>query len=113
MEWINKDKISVLAKEIGEENVPMLLDIFLGELISYVDNLQSISPKEKADYLREISHALKSSAASFGADRLCNKAIELDGQIKSGVEFNHDKACVDMIEFIQQTHHNYAQLLNH
>jgi two-component system phosphorelay protein LuxU len=110
MEWINKEKISVLAKEIGEENVPMLLDIFLGELTSYLDKLQSISPTEKRGYLREISHALKSSAASFGADQLCSKAIELDGRAKSSVSFDQEKESAEMIEFIQQTHFHYSQL---
>ncbi len=28
-EWINQSKIDLLAKEIGEENVPILVNIFL------------------------------------------------------------------------------------
>lgn len=38
-EWINQSKIDLLAKEIGEENVPILVNIFLGELNDYQSKL--------------------------------------------------------------------------
>ncbi len=40
-EWINQSKIDLLAKEIGEENVPILVNIFLGELNDYQSKLVS------------------------------------------------------------------------
>ncbi len=43
MEVLNQDKIERLAAEIGVENVPVLLDIFLGELTMYIDNLNGDS----------------------------------------------------------------------
>ena len=36
-EVLNQQKIDELSDEIGSENVPILLDIFLGEMNSYVD----------------------------------------------------------------------------
>lgn len=71
MTILNQQKIDELSMEIGSDNVPVLLDIFLGEMDTYIDNLSQLEGSEQLVYLKEISHALKSSAASFGADSLC------------------------------------------
>ncbi len=83
MDILNQHKIDQLATEIGSDNVPLLLDIFLGEMVTYKENLQSYTGEKLLSYLKEISHALKSSAASFGADRLCELAISIDKKGKN------------------------------
>ncbi len=82
MNILNKEKIAELSNEIGAENLPMLLEIFLGELKTYKQTLDD-GPENITDYLKEISHALKSSAASFGADKLCQYAIDIDRRGKN------------------------------
>ncbi|NMT19542.1 Hpt domain-containing protein, partial [Vibrio parahaemolyticus] len=49
--------------EIGSDNVPVLFDIFLGEMDTYIENLSQLQGAERLAYSKEISHALKSSAA--------------------------------------------------
>ncbi|PAR56586.1 phosphorelay protein [Vibrio metoecus] len=110
-EWINQSKIDLLAKEIGEENVPILVDIFLGELGDYQSKLVSEQVVDKLGYLKEISHALKSSAASFGADRLCAKAIELDSRAKSGEMLDISLEVTQMLDLLKQTHQCYSNLV--
>jgi two-component system phosphorelay protein LuxU len=108
MQLLNEEKIQRLANEIGAENVPMLLTIFLGELIEYINTLSIDDLAAVRLHLGEISHALKSSAASFGADRLCDFAIEIDKMAKQGEKIEeHNKA---FIELLQQTHQRYLLL---
>ncbi|KQA19482.1 quorum-sensing phosphorelay protein LuxU [Vibrio metoecus] len=111
-EWINQSKIDLLAKEIGEENVPILVNIFLGELNDYQIRLVSEAVADKLAYLKEISHALKSSAASFGADRLCAKAIELDSRAKSGEMLDISLEVTLMLDLLKQTHQCYSELVD-
>ncbi len=83
MDLLNQQKIDALSKEIGRDNVPLLLDIILGEMDTYINNLRNYSGEQQLSYLKEISHALKSSAASFGADRLRELAIVIDQKAKN------------------------------
>ena len=39
MKVLNQQKVDELAGEIGQENVPVLLEIFLGELKGYYEHL--------------------------------------------------------------------------
>ncbi|MDF2153874.1 quorum-sensing phosphorelay protein LuxU [Vibrio sp. CAU 1672] len=84
MDVLNESKITELAEEIGVDNVPVLLGIFLGEMDTYIDTLAELPVERQEAYLKEISHALKSSAASFGADCLCDLALTIDKQVKAG-----------------------------
>ncbi len=111
MDIMNQTKIDKLAKEIGEENVPLLVQIFLGELVTYKQSLVSDDLADKARYLKEISHALKSSAASFGADKLCAKALDIDSRAKQGVEFDEGLEAADMVDLLDQTHGFYQKLI--
>ncbi len=108
---MNQTKIDKLAKDIGKENVPLLVEIFLGELTTYKQSLVSEELTDKARYLRDISHALKSSAASFGADKLCAKALDIDSRAKQGVEFDENAEAADMVVLLDQTHGFYLQLI--
>ncbi|MBF8999846.1 quorum-sensing phosphorelay protein LuxU [Vibrio nitrifigilis] len=111
MELMNQHKIDGLAQEIGQENVPVLLEIFLGELTGYQQQLTDVSQADKQECLKDISHALKSSAASFGADKLCAKAIEIDGMVKLALEFDVNAETENIIALMEETHQCYEQLL--
>ncbi len=112
MEVLNQEKIDRLSGEIGEENVPVLLDIFLGELNTYLVSLCSDNTLNKGQYLREISHALKSSAASFGAEQLCAYAAEVDAAAKAGKPHIETLYVAPMIELLQTTKLRYQQLIS-
>ncbi|KOO08640.1 quorum-sensing phosphorelay protein LuxU [Vibrio hepatarius] len=110
MEVLNQSKIDRLANEIGQENVPVLLEIFLGELAQYIETLSQEESFDVARYLKEISHALKSSAASFGAESLCAYAIEIDAAAKSGGEFDTDSIRSKMLTLLGETKQRYQQI---
>ncbi|QIL86576.1 Hpt domain-containing protein [Vibrio sp. HDW18] len=111
-EWINQSQIDVLAKEIGAENIPLLLNIFVDELNAYQRRLRSEPHANQREYLQEISHALKSSAASFGAERLRGKAIELDRLAHTDLTFDLAYEVEQMLELLGQTHQRYLQLVD-
>jgi two-component system phosphorelay protein LuxU len=112
MDILNQEKIELLGKEIGAENIPMLLEIFVGELVSYSETLTNCSIDQRSDQLSEISHALKSSAASFGADQLCALAIDVDSQVKAGKTVGDDEQLQTFVHLLNQTCTVYQQLIN-
>lgn len=111
MELLNQEKINQLAGEIGEENIPVLLDIFLDELLTYARNLADGSQPDRLDYLKEISHALKSSAASFGAEALYAHALEIDTKVKQGTNIDEPVEVEHMVGLLHKTHSRYSQLV--
>ncbi|PMK05204.1 quorum-sensing phosphorelay protein LuxU [Vibrio sp. 10N.261.55.A7] len=111
MEILNQQKIDRLSNEIGAENVPILLDIFLGELNQYISTIVNDETRNNADYLREISHALKSSAASFGADQLCHLSIQMDNRIKAGEALNPIEDSAIMVKTLEITRDVYRELV--
>ncbi len=111
MAYLNLNKINELCNEIGGENLPVLLEIFLAELKEY----QSLLTKESEELeyqLSNISHALKSSAASFGADDLCQLALDIDDKLKAGRLMSVPEAREAMILSIQATIDIYSTLAN-
>ncbi len=112
MDILNQHKIDQLATEIGSDNVPLLLDIFLGEMATYRENLQSYTGEKQLSCLKEISHALKSSAASFGADRLCELAISIDKKAKNHQlieDGDEASAMVDLLGDTSDVYRSYSK----
>ncbi|ENJ2049848.1 Hpt domain-containing protein [Vibrio parahaemolyticus] len=109
MTILNQQKIDELSMEIGSDNVPVLLDIFLGEMDTYIDNLSQLEVEgsERLMYLKEISHALKSSAASFGADSLCELAMSIDKKAKSGELVEQGSEVNTMLDRLNETRDAY------
>ncbi|MFC5078147.1 Phosphorelay protein LuxU [Vibrio thalassae] len=111
MKFMNRDKLEQLTREIGQDNIPTLLGIFTGELVTYQTQLSKGDLAEKMTYMKEICHALKSSAASFGAESLCEFAIDIDAQVKGG-KLQEDQSKVDrMLENLSETHTCYLEFL--
>lgn len=111
MNILNQKKIDDLSMEIGSDNVPVLLDIFLGEIDTYIRNLSQLNDTEQLVYLKEISHALKSSAASFGADRLCDLAISIDKKAKAvelAVEGEEATTMIDVLRDTQEVYRSWS-----
>ncbi|MFD2177323.1 Hpt domain-containing protein [Veronia pacifica] len=78
---INRETLRRLAAEVGEETVTVLLNVFSDELNRYQSQL---SHEPSVSDVRDISHAIKSSAASFGADDLAEFAQECESRVKLG-----------------------------
>jgi two-component system phosphorelay protein LuxU len=108
--YLNSSKIDDLCNEIGQENLPVLLDIFLGELNEYQTTLLENSD-ELERQIGEISHALKSSAASFGADNLCYTAKSIDARVKAGQVVSTPETRESMLESIRATIDAFGSIL--
>lgn len=107
--YLNSEKLDELSYEIGQENLPVLLDIFIGELNSY-HLLLCENNEDLERHLGEISHALKSSAASFGADELCQLATGIDAYVKAGHLLTVSEHRDSMISSIEKTIAVYGSL---
>ncbi|WP_237484056.1 Hpt domain-containing protein [Vibrio hippocampi] len=106
---MNTKTIDSLRNEIGADNLPILLGIFTSELEQYQAALTTET--EQASQFQEICHSLKSSAASFGAEDLCQVATEVDDEVKDGA-YRHDLARVDaFLLLLQRTLGCYQQVL--
>jgi two-component system phosphorelay protein LuxU len=109
---INKTHIEQLANEVGAENIPMLLDIFIQELNEYSEKIQStLDNSQRQIECAEICHALKSNAASFGAVELCNLAKSLDKEFKQGAVVSDDEKFNRLNELIKETKSHYCEFV--
>jgi two-component system phosphorelay protein LuxU len=111
VEYLNQHKVEQLTREIGVDNIPVLLEIFTGELITYQQQLNCGNLAAKSAYLKEISHALKSSAASFGADALCHLALSVDEAVKQDDFVEKDEDISFMMSCLNETHQVYSKYL--
>lgn len=110
LELLNQSKIDRLSSEVGQENVATLLNIFLGELDDYINHLSTEASDDIHEYLKHISHALKSSAASFGADALCGTATAIDSKAKTGVVLDQSVDGQELLAVLQTTYRRYQEL---
>jgi len=60
---INWDKINMLRDDIGEEDFPLVVDIFIEEVSEIIDTLRTAP---RAETLGADLHALKGSALNLG-----------------------------------------------
>ncbi|CAM4428589.1 Hpt domain-containing protein [Vibrio agarivorans] len=109
MDVMNKVKIDDLGAQIGKENLAPLFEIFTNELADYQQSLKTIEGDMLSKLLGEICHALKSSAASFGADALCEHAIAVDAQFKQGADLTQGEWVDTTLTLLEQTHIAYTQ----
>lgn len=107
----NQSTIEQLTQEIGTDNVPMLFGIFTNELKDYLATFEQSDEDELYEHLKEISHALKSSAASFGADALCSLAIDIDARVKAGEITDCVSEAYGLAKVIDDTYHAYEACL--
>lgn len=115
--YLNSVKIGELGNEIGQDNVPMLLDIFVDELRGYALALNNdeLLEEQRLVQMKEISHALKSSAASFGADHLCELANDIDYRVKTQVSLSFSvdgQALLDSMQKTRQAYLEYKDVMN-
>ncbi|MEC6822604.1 Hpt domain-containing protein [Photobacterium piscicola] len=78
---INAETLKKLADEVGVDTVAILLNVFSDELEQYC---QKLSSQPSINQIGDISHAIKSSAASFGADDLALMAQECEYRVRQG-----------------------------
>ncbi|GAJ72868.1 LOW QUALITY PROTEIN: phosphorelay protein LuxU [Vibrio sp. JCM 18904] len=104
---LNQQKIDELSMEIGSDNVPVLFDIFLGEMDTYIENLSQLQGGQ-SDLTQKKSATRKVSAASFGgADRLCELAMSIDKKAKAGELTAESEVLEVMFDLLHETRDAY------
>lgn len=118
MEYLNKEHILLLTKEVGVETTPILLTMFTEELSDYqqilslyIDNDAAYKEEILIDSLKKISHELKSSASSFGADKLFLLASKIDERAKSNQLSDGKEEQLEMLDTINETLQYYLNFL--
>lgn len=107
---INAETIKRMADEVGHETLLLLLNVFSDELNQFLGQL---SDQPSISQIRDISHSIKSSAASFGADELALMAQECEFRVKQGQEnwmVDHLPAFRQMVEGVAI---EYKRLASH
>ncbi|KLV10752.1 MULTISPECIES: Hpt domain-containing protein [Photobacterium] len=109
---INADTIKRMADEVGHDTLQLLLNVFSDELDQY---FRQLSSQPTISQVREISHAIKSSAASFGADELAVMAQECESRVKQGQDqwiLDHLPEYRQMVEGMAIEYRRLASLEN-
>lgn len=107
---VNETTIKQLASEVGEETIALLLNVFCDELEQYSQKL--ISDPTIGD-VREISHSIKSSAGSFGADPLAAMALECEERAKQEQNEWVEHHLDEFIQVVQTTGAEFRKLATH
>ncbi|WP_254052644.1 Hpt domain-containing protein [Aliivibrio sp. EL58] len=108
-QYINQIAVNQLMQEVGDENVPFLFGIFCDELDDFISTLTTHPEIEK---VREISHCLKSSAGSFGADKLANMAIHIEEKAKHKQKDWVERNISEFVNIARGTELAYRQMIN-
>mgnify|MGYP000070723134 CR=1 FL=1 len=108
-QYINQIAVNQLMQEVGDENVPFLFGIFCDELDDFISTLTTHPEIEK---VREISHCLKSSAGSFGADKLASMAINIEEKAKNKQKDWVERNISEFVNIARGTELAYRQMIN-
>jgi len=81
---IDESMIKQLENDTSSELMPSMIKIFIEELNRRVNSLAACIEKELYDQIEKESHALKSSAKTFGAVKIADLASEIDTLCKNG-----------------------------
>ena len=104
---VNNETIQRLTIDVGKETALLLLGVFSEELNDY---FQQLSDLPTILHIREKSHAIKSSAASFGADELAEFACECENRVKMGQDLWVMEQFPRFLGILQETAMKYHDL---
>lgn len=75
---IDKNIFHALKESTGEDFIIELIDTFLEDTPSQLEQLRTALAAQNAEAFRRAAHTLKSNAATFGANQLAALARELE-----------------------------------
>ena len=78
---IDQQTLENLMREVGGENMTMLVQVFLDELDMHTEKFKLAASLKDLEQLGMSAHSLKSSAASFGAIGLSNLARRIEEKV--------------------------------
>ncbi|HEX4892477.1 MAG TPA: Hpt domain-containing protein, partial [Hyphomicrobiaceae bacterium] len=81
---LDRQIYSTLEKEVGAEEIPAIVSLFLEEAQDRLMRLHMLSPETAREEVGREAHSLKGSAATLGLMRLAAQADFLEKAVKSG-----------------------------
>lgn len=87
---INQGRLQMMQQDMGEY-FDELIPAFLESAQNMINALPQALSKEDNQELLRLAHSLKSASANVGASRLSSRALELEGQVRSGDLDNANK----------------------
>lgn len=100
-----------LEKDVGIEVVAKLITLFVDELTTMKDEIQSAIDNKDTVKVKEITHVLKNSAALYGAVPLAALASELHDSPPATIAKNLDLALIILHE-LNKAHNAYQAIIN-
>lgn len=95
---------NTLKESTGEDFIAELIDAFLDDAVTQMDEMKSALTANDAETFRRAAHSLKSNAATFGATDLTALARELEmlGREKNLAVGNKLEVLKEAFEFVKR-----------
>ena len=104
---VNFSTLNTLVAEVGDETIRSLLVVFSDEMTQYQ---QILEQKPSLEEIRKITCYIKSSAATFGADKLAQLARECEQRGRLGQDVRLQKQLPKLAEMLEQISVQYKDL---
>lgn len=109
VELMSTEILEKLGQETSPQMLPEIVSIFIGEMQQRIDDFPADVTALDVDELIARAHAIKSSAGTFGAQRLMTVASQVEKHARDG-ELDRARSAVDrMLETGRETLRVYKQ----
>ena len=104
MPVLDLNTFNMLKESTGEDFIAELIDAFLEDAVTQMNDMRSASAANDAETFRRAAHSLKSNAATFGATDLQALARELEmmGRDKNLAVGNRLEVLKDAFELVKR-----------
>jgi len=100
---LDRDALSQLAEDTSPEVALKLIAVFIKELRARAEQIEDSGERGDMDGLASQAHALKSSAATYGAAIVRGQALCLDSACKKGAQSTAMAASRGLLEAVEPT----------
>ncbi|WP_031578674.1 Hpt domain-containing protein [Ruminobacter sp. RM87] len=108
---IDKKELMFFLGDLGPEVLPSLIDVYLSDSENTIQKItDAVASGDYVSLAREV-HTLKGVGSTYGATRIRELAVELDGRFKKGEELSELKSeIMRLIEVIRATNVEMRQI---
>jgi CheY-like chemotaxis protein len=83
---LNQRVFDELEQAVGKASLAKMMKVFYGETLMRIDTLKALTPDGNRDEIEDQVHTIKSSAGSFGAQKLSEVATQLEAASRTSNE---------------------------
>ncbi|MCL1066437.1 PAS domain S-box protein [Shewanella olleyana] len=85
-ELLNQQVFDELEQAVGKASLAKMMKVFYGETKMRIDTLEALTPQGNREQIEDQVHTIKSSAGSFGAQKLSEIATKLEAATRTSDE---------------------------